>query len=262
MTTVIAAATLAGTAGWLGCAGAVSRTAPGRLAGDRIRPGTWGAVAGAALGAAWWLLGVTDLVLCLIGVMTAVGCVRLVVRSRRAAAADGRADQVLLACEGMAAELAAGRPPLAALRRAADEWSELVPVAAAGDLDADVPTVLRDLAAMPGAGQLRMVAAAWQVAHRSGSGLAEALAQVAAGLRDERRTRLLVAAELAAARATARLMALLPFVVLLMGVGVGGDPVGFLLRTPAGLGCLAAGLSLSFWGMAWLERIADGVLAR
>ncbi len=217
---------------------------------------------GAVVGLAWWLLGGTDLVLGAIAAVLAWGAVRLVLRRRQARAADERAEQVLLVCEAMAAELAGGQPALSALRRAAEDWRELGPVAVAGELDADVPAVLRELAALPGASQLRAVAAAWQVAHRSGSGLADALAQAAVALREERQTRRTVAAELAAARSTARLMALLPVMVLLLGVGVGGDPVGFLLHTAAGLGCLSAGLLLSFLGMVWLERIADAVLGR
>ena len=58
----------------------------------------------------------------------------------------------------------------------------------------------------------------------------------------------------------ARMLAVLPVGVLVMGSGVGGDPFHFLLSTPGGLGCLALGLLLSWLGMVWLERIADGVL--
>jgi tight adherence protein B len=162
----------------------------------------------------------------------------------------------------MAADLAAGQPALAALRRAAAGWPELGPAATAGELDADVPEALRGLAALPGAGQLRSVAAAWQVAHRSGGGLAGALARTAETLRDDRRTLRMVSTELAAARATARMMAALPVLVLLLGVGLGGDPVGFLLHSPAGLGCLVGGLLLTYAGTAWLDRIADSVLER
>jgi tight adherence protein B len=50
--------------------------------------------------------------------------------------------------------------------------------------------------------------------------------------------------------------------VLLLGTGIGGDPVGFLTGTTAGLVCLAVGLGLSFAGLLWLERIADRVLGR
>ena len=76
------------------------------------------------------------------------------------------------------------------------------------------------------------------------------------------RTARLVASELAAAHATARMLAVLPLGVLLLGTGIGGDPVGFLTGSTAGLVCFAVGLGLSFAGLLWLERIADGVLGR
>ena len=50
--------------------------------------------------------------------------------------------------------------------------------------------------------------------------------------------------------------------MLLLGSGIGGDPVGFLTGSTAGLVCLALGLGLSFAGLLWLERIADRVLRR
>jgi tight adherence protein B len=57
-------------------------------------------------------------------------------------------------------------------------------------------------------------------------------------------------------------MAVLPFGVLLLGAGVGGDPVGFLTGTTPGLGCLAAGLGLACAGLVWLQVITDRVLDR
>lgn len=233
---------------------------PGR--GWRLTPATIAGAVGLALVATWCLVGAAHVVLVMVGVGAALGASRLVARTRAARRADQRSEAVLLACEGMAGDLAAGQPPPAALRRAAADWPELTPVAIAAELDADVPSAFRGLAALPGAGQLRTVAAAWQVAHRSGAGLAAALAQTATTLRDDRRTQRLVSTELAAARATARMMAALPALVLLLGVGIGGDPVGFLIGTPAGLGCLVAGLLLAYAGTAWLHRIADTVLGR
>ena len=100
------------------------------------------------------------------------------------------------------------------------------------------------------------------VAHRTGAGLALAIQRAAESIRGERRTARLVAAELSSARATAKMLAVLPLGVLLLGSGIGGDPVGFLVGTPVGLGCLATGLALSLAGMRWLDRIADGVLGR
>jgi tight adherence protein B len=193
-------------------------------------------------------------------VVVAVG--RLLRRRRDTRAADHTSDQVLAVCDAMASDLTAGQPPLVSLHRAAAEWPEFAPVAVAGQMGADVPSVLRELAHRPGAHALRTLAATWQVAHEAGSGLAAAIAQAAEAIRAERRTARLVAAELAAARATARMLAVLPVGVLLLGAGVGGDPVGFLTQSTAGLVCLGVGLGLSYVGLLWLERIADRVLRR
>lgn len=206
-----------------------------------------------------WLEG-RRLVLALIVVGVAGAVTQQVARGRRRAAAERRADEVLLACEGLAADLAAGQPSSWALRRAAREWDELAPVVVAGELGADVPDAFRRVGELPGAGQLHLVAAAWQVAHRSGAGLAEAMGRAARAVQDERSTRLLVHSQLASARATAWLMAALPLLFLVLGSGLGGDPVGFLTDTPVGLVCLALGLLLAHLGVLWLDRIASRVL--
>lgn len=207
-------------------------------------------------------LSAHQLALGVVGAAAAAGVLRMVHRSRRDARAGRRAEQVLEACESMAADLAAGQSPLAALDRATREWAELQPARSAAHLGADVPAALRELAERPGAGELRVLAAAWQVGHESGCGLGDAVAAAAAAIRERRATARLVGSELAAANATARLMAALPFAVLLLGAGVGGDPVGFLTGSSPGLGCLAGGLLLCYAGLAWLRRIADEVLGR
>lgn len=202
------------------------------------------------------------LVLVALLVATALGVGRVVQRRRRARTAEQRSDQVLAVCDAMASDLRAGQPPLRSLDRAAEEWPELAPVAVAGHMGADVPAVLRELATRPGARQLRTLAATWQVAHETGAGLADAIGQAAEAIRVDRRTARLVASELAAAHATARMLAVLPLGVLLLGSGIGGDPVGFLVDSTPGLVCLGLGLGLSFAGLLWLERIADRVMGR
>jgi tight adherence protein B len=165
---------------------------------------------------------------------------------------------VLEVCDLLSAELAAGRPPGAALATASERWPPLVAAVEAVRLGADVPDALRRLAdERRGADDLRWVAGAWQVAQHSGHGLSAALERTAAGLRARRRTRRLVDSELASARATARLVACLPLAVLVMGSGAGTDPWTFLLTTPVGWLCLACGLGLLALGLWWIERLAD-----
>ncbi|MEJ7793974.1 MAG: type II secretion system F family protein [Nocardioides sp.] len=179
---------------------------------------------------------------------------------RRRQAAAATADRVLETCELLAAEVAAGQPPGHALARAAAAWPVLAPAAEAGTLGGDLPRTLRELADRPGASELRLVGAAWEVAHRSGSGLAEALDRVSATVRADRATRRVVESELASARATARLMAGLPVLVLMLGAGAGTSPWVFLATTPIGWVCLVGGLALGLAGLWWIERIAAGVV--
>jgi tight adherence protein B len=180
--------------------------------------------------------------------------------ARRRTAADRAA--VLEVCDLLAADLAAGRPPEAALSAAAERWPPLGEVVDALRLGADVPDAMRRVAAARrGAADLRWVAGAWQVSQHTGHGLAAALERTARGLRNRRRTRRLVDSELASARATARLVACLPLAVLLMGSGAGSDPWSFLLGTPVGWACAAVGVALVGTGLWWIERMADRAAA-
>jgi tight adherence protein B len=175
---------------------------------------------------------------------------------RRAAAV--RAEEVLELCEELAGDLAAGSPPGLVLERASSRWPCARGPASAHQMGGSVPDAWRLIADERGASDFVFVAAAWQVAERTGAGLAGALTSVAEGLRDQQRTRRVVASELASARATARLMAALPLLTLAVGSGA-GDPVGFLLGTPAGLLCAGAGLTLGCAGLAWIEAIAGSL---
>jgi tight adherence protein B len=190
-------------------------------------------------------------------VLLAAGSAVLALRQagRRRVVRRDTASRVLEACEEIAGELSAGVAPGQALGRAAVRWPVLAPVASAHRFGTSVPEALRALTTRPGAGDLALVAGAWQLAERSGAGLAVALGSVADGLRQQQRTRRVVAAELSSARATARLIAGLPALTLATGSGI-GSPVGFLFGTGVGLLCLGGGLGLGFLGLAWIEQIA------
>lgn len=230
---------------------AAGRGGPGRRAA--LRPA--GAAVLASAAAVLWLDGST-LALGIIAVVAGASGWQLVLRGRQHRAARERSDRVVEVCEVLAGELRAGRPPLTALRQCVEAWPEMAPVATTAELGGDVPRSLRRLAELPGASGLVEVAGAWRVSQSAGGTMALALARVADGARRRRATEQLVAAELASARATARLVAALPVGVLALGSGFGGDPWHFLLATPLGLTCLGAGLALALLGLAWIERIA------
>lgn len=180
-------------------------------------------------------------------------------RRRRRRAEQAVAERVREACEQLAAELGAGRSPGDALQHVASTWPVLAPVAAAFEVGADVPAAIREVSAHPGAADLRLLAGAWQVSHRTGQGLASAVHRVTADLVATRRTRRIVEGELASARATARLVAALPFLAWGMGTGAGGSPISFLLGSPLGWACLAAGAGIGLAGLWWIEAIARDV---
>lgn len=176
-------------------------------------------------------------------------------RHRRALETAERVHEV---CEVLAAELGAGRPAGQALELAAGHWPGLLPVVQAHRVGLGVPEALRSAARAPGAGDLRLVAAAWQVSERSGHGLADAVRRVGLTLGARRHSRRVVDGELASARATGRLVAALPVVAIAMGAGTGADPVGFLLGSPVGYLTLVVGLGLLAAGLTWIEALARG----
>jgi len=143
-----------------------------------------------AVGAAILLLLWMDLRLLVPSAFVAAAAVgALVVRSRIAARTQAvrRRARVLETCDQLAAELSSGQAPPRALRHAAMTWPDLAPVAAAAQLGGEVPAAWRTVAERPGADSLRSVAAAWQVAERSGAGLALVLDRISDALRGRRR---------------------------------------------------------------------------
>jgi tight adherence protein B len=178
-------------------------------------------------------------------------------RKRRSREIAMRRAGTIELCVAMADELRAGRLPADALLASMQAGGSLVPHAAEAVRcgRSVAPALLRD-ADHPGTEGLRLVAACWSVAEQQGGALATALDRVASALRAQELARRRVALELAAPRATARLLAALPVLGVVIGSASGANPLGVLIGTPWGWGLLAAGLILDLAGLAWVDRIA------
>ncbi|MCP2340364.1 type II secretion system F family protein [Actinomadura rupiterrae] len=184
--------------------------------------------------------------------------VRRAFLDKRRAPARWRAASIEL-CEGMAAELTAGRTPEEAFTTTAAVLSPSI----ARSLRAPPPhhdaiNHLDHLAAtQPGAESLRLLAATWRLGAERGGTLATVLDGLAAALRDEEAQRQEVAVHLAAPRATARLLAVLPVLGLAMATALGTNPLPFLVTTPPGLACLTTALALDTLGLWWTTHLAN-----
>ncbi|WP_158600419.1 type II secretion system F family protein [Tessaracoccus antarcticus] len=199
-----------------------------------LRVAGWG-VAGAAMAAtASW-------------VISGMRAQRNVVRER---------DETARAVRTVSLLLQSGQIPTRALEDAAADCVVLAPAALTGRLGGDVAAALREAGMLPGRDGLTRMAAAWCVSERTGAPIAAILTRVSETLRQERHLAAVVAAELAAARASGRVMALLPFVAIGLGVVVGADPLGFLFGSWLGEAVFVAGTLLAAVGVVWTENIS------
>ncbi|WP_281533957.1 hypothetical protein [Cryobacterium breve] len=106
------------------------------------------------------------------------------------------------------------------------------------------------------------VAAAWEVATRSGAPLAACLRQLAASLRDLGQLHADLETALAGPAATARLVAVLPLVGIAFGGLLGFNTVATLFLTVPGWLCLGSGAGLMLAGSVWNRRLLRRARAR
>lgn len=174
---------------------------------------------------------------------------------RRRAEGRWRAAVIEL-CDAIGAELAAGRPPEAALAAAIGAAEPSVAAALSVARTGDVSDLLELAADRPGAGGLRLLAACWRIGAERGGTFASVVDGLADALRDEEAHREEIAAQLAGPHATARLLALLPLLGLAMAAGLGARPLAFLFGSLPGAFCLLLGVGLDLAGLSWTRRIA------
>ncbi len=224
----------------------------------RTRPGwaPWVVLSAALLAFVWLLLGARVL-----GWVVAAGVLlgtsAWVVRRTRVEGQRTRASsETARSARTLALLLQAGQIPTRALDDAASDCSALAPVARAGRLGGDVAAAFSELGSLPGGEGYLRVSAAWRISERTGAPVALVLGRVAENLRQERHLAAVVAAELAAARASGRIMALLPFLAIGLGVAAGARPLDFLFNSGLGQLAFLAGTVLAAGGVVWTERIA------
>lgn len=157
----------------------------------------------------------------------------------------------------MAAELRAGVLPRRVLAGLAPDFPFLASAARAAELGGDVSSALRTESSRPGCELLADLSSAWMVAERAGAPLARSLDRLEASTREDREIEREVQSGVSPARATGRLMAILPVIGLSMGAGMGADPLRLLVETVPGALCLAAGAACACAGVAWVNRIAS-----
>ena len=179
-----------------------------------------------------------------------------VLQSTRRSALRARAD-VAQACTVIGSYLRVGQVPFAALAIAAADCGVLREGHRAHTLGGDVVSVWRQQARRRGHMGLLDLARSWQVSVETGAPMSSMLDQVAINLLADQSLMGVVNSELAAARATGKLMAALPACGIGIGYLLGGDPVRWLLAGPGGRACLLSGVLLACAGVLWIEALAQ-----
>lgn len=252
---------------------------PGSAARDRLGAltgvashGSVGALAGRAVPAAAVAAVVTALVCAgplqaaAVGILAATS-LRLRSAGRERRSALTRLGDWERALDGTVAAMRAGATPADALDRVAGHDSSSTRTETIGSV-AEVLRSARAVARLGGgaARSLRAhgdpvaadLGAAWRLAERHGVPLVGVLDGLRADVAGRRERSLRVEAALAGPRATAVILTALPALGVLMGSGLGADPLGTLARGSLGgiLCLLGAGLLAA--GLLWTHRIVGG----
>jgi tight adherence protein B len=163
----------------------------------------------------------------------------------------------------LVAELRSGAHPGNALSTAASStvlWPQAVAAERFGDGVAD--GFARDATENPRLGRyLRQLSACWRVGVNHGSGLAISIERLAVSIETTMEVEATLANELAAPRATVRLLAFLPVVGIAMGYVLGADPLAWFVDTGIGKVTFLAAGGLTLAGSWWSHRIVSRIEA-
>lgn len=237
------------------------RIGAGGPAAGRSRGRFWQPVAAAGAAAATVVLGLLldggrGAAYGAAGVIVAGLALRVGAGTLRRHRAERAAAEVAAGCRALAAELRTGRVPVDALAAAAADHPVLAEADRISRLGGDVAATWRSRARQPGRRGLDDLARGWQLCRETGAPLSTALERIADDLEAGQAIRAMVAGELAAPRASGKIMAALPVLGLGLGYLIGGDPLDFLWREPVGWACLVTGVLLAAIGILWIDALA------
>lgn len=174
---------------------------------------------------------------------------------------DSPEQQFAHALRTLAAELRAGSTPVDALERAATPpapWPWALSAARFGD-SIEIG-LLRDARENVRLGRyLRQLAACWRVGTTQGAGLAVTIERLAFGVKSQLELEATLNSELAASRATGRLLSLLPLVGIAMGYMLGADPLAWFVGSIGGAVTFSLAVVLTGVGALWSRRIVQRV---
>lgn len=211
----------------------------------------------AATAAAWFTGGVGALFAALTLGLTAVSVRRTQAAQRNRLTAT---EALTVGLTGLVDELRSGtHPATAAANAAADSGPPtkevLSAVAATARLGGDVDRTLRSLNQPQLTTALDQLARAWRVSADHGVALAEVLDATRKDLTQRTAFARTVEAKLAGPHASAKVLAALPVLGLLLGQLSGADPLGVLLTTVPGQLLLAVGAVLTSAGLLWTTKL-------
>lgn len=172
--------------------------------------------------------------------------------------------EMLAATRTLAREVRSGATPVAAViasasahRGFAAQVLETLAMEVAADRGRSGPAVAsRD--GGPAAELTARLARGWALSCRYGVPWAALVETVSLDLADQVRANAQRTAQVSGPRVSGYVLALMPCLGLLLGVGMGADPIHVLLATGAGQLMLLFGCVLSCAGLAWTARIVRG----
>ena len=192
-----------------------------------------------------------------------LGTVAVLLRSELSRAREQRAlSEMLAATRTLARELRSGAAPAVAItacasahRGSAAEVLEALAVEVAGDRGQPIRSTGASGLTSEITGRL---ARGWALSARYGVPWASLVETVSVDLDDRSRAKAQRSAQVSGPRVSGYVLAAMPCLGILLGVGMGANPLRVLLGTGAGHLMLLVGCLLTCAGLAWTARIIRG----